>query len=90
MNEKEFKKLMEQVKKSGLSREAYVRAVLARSVPRPTPQIDYERYTKELHAIGVNINRIAAHANATGFFCTDEYERNMRELNNVTSGNYWY
>ena len=80
MTEAEQNELKERVKKSKLSQEAYIRMVLAGSVPRESPPADYYAMMRDLNAIGNRMNQIAAHANATGFFLADEYTKNAREL----------
>ena len=64
VQEQEF--LVQQVKKSGLSQESYLRVLINGYVPKELPPMDYHAMTRELHAIGVNLNQIAAKANATG------------------------
>ena len=85
LDDKNFRKLTKQVEKSGLSREAYLRQLVASYTPRAMPQMDYARYKNELHAIGVNMNQIAARANATGFVDDEAYQRNLKELDKLTS-----
>lgn len=47
-------------------------------VPRPLPPLDYHTLIRELHAIGNNLNQLAAKANATGHTDTTvfQYEAN--------------
>lgn len=66
MNEEEQQHLAQQVKKTGLSQEAFIRALINGYVPKELPPPDYYSMTKELHAIGNNLNQLAAKANATG------------------------
>ena len=68
------------MKRTGLSQEAYIREVLAGSVPRETPPLEYHALMKELRAIGNRMNQIAARANTTGFFLAKEYEENAKGL----------
>lgn len=68
------------VNKSGLSQEAYLRALIKGRVPRQPPPADFYAMMKELHAIGNRINQIAARANAIGFIDAEQYERYVREL----------
>ena len=48
--EKEF--LDQQVKKSGLPQETYIRALISGYVPKELPPMDYHSMIRELHAIG--------------------------------------
>lgn len=63
-SEKEF--LDQHVKKSGLPQETYLRVLINGYVPKELPPMDYHAMIRELHAIGVNLNQIAAKANAMG------------------------
>lgn len=66
LNAKEQQHLAKQVKKTGLSQEAFIRTLINGYVPKELPPSDYYAMMRELHAIGSNLNQIAAKANATG------------------------
>lgn len=66
LNAKEQQHLAKQVKKTGLSQEAFIRTLINGYVPKELPPPDYYAMMRELHAIGSNLNQIAAKANATG------------------------
>ena len=66
LNHEEQQHLTQQVKKTGLSQEAFIRALINGYVPKALPPFDYYAMMKELHAIGGNLNQIAAKANTTG------------------------
>lgn len=66
LNEKENKRLVTQVQNTALSREAYIRMLINGYVPKELPPLDYYTLMRELHAIGNNLNQLAAKANATG------------------------
>ena len=66
LNTQECQRLKKQVKKSGLSQESYLRTLINGYVPKELPPPDYYTMIRELHAIGSNLNQIAAKANATG------------------------
>ncbi len=66
LNAKEQQHLAKQVKKSGLSQEAFIRTLINGYAPKELPPPDYFSMMRELHAIGSNLNQIAAKANATG------------------------
>jgi len=80
LNSKEYQALMKKVRKTGLSREAYIRQLMNGYAPREMPPPDYHGMMRELNAIGNNIHQIAARANATGFFLAEEYELRYRQL----------
>ena len=52
LNRKEAEILDKKVKKSGLSREAYLRHLISGVVPRDAPPPDYYSMMRELHRIG--------------------------------------
>lgn len=76
----EMENLRKHASKAGLSQSAYLRLLLSGHTPREQPPIEYHKLLRELYAIGVNLNQIAARANATGFFLAGEYARNADAL----------
>ena len=80
LNEKEYNDLTRHVRKTGLSREAYIRKLLQGYVPRELPPIDYYGMMRELNAIGNNLHQISARANKTGFFLAEKYDENYKQL----------
>lgn len=66
LNSKEHQSFINQVKRSGLSQQAFIRTLINGYVPKPLPPLDYFSLLRELHAIGNNLNQLAAKANATG------------------------
>jgi hypothetical protein len=66
LNQEEKTRLQVNAKKSGLSTETYLRALINGFAPKELPSPDYHAMMKELHAIGNNLNQIATKANATG------------------------
>ena len=78
LNAQEQQNLAKQVKKSGLSQEAFIRSLINGYMPKELPPPDYFSMICELHAIGSNLNQIAAKANATGHIDTTvfQYEAN--------------
>ena len=66
LNEEENSKLHNSAKKTGLSQESYLRVLINGYIPKDRPPLDYYAMMRELHAIGSNLNQIAAKANATG------------------------
>lgn len=66
LSKEERTKLQTSAKKAGLSQETYLRTLINGYVPKELPPTDYYIMMRELHAIGSNLNQIAAKANATG------------------------
>jgi predicted DNA-binding protein len=73
------------VKKSGLSRAAYIRALINNLIPIDKPPPDYHLMMRELHSIGSNLNQIAARAHSIGDIDAARYERNAAELRRVAT-----
>ena len=62
LSRKEAETLNKRVKKSGISREAYIRHLVEGGVPREAPPPDYYAMMREIYAIGKNLNQIAQKA----------------------------
>ncbi|TNJ65304.1 plasmid mobilization relaxosome protein MobC [Paenibacillus hemerocallicola] len=80
VNQEEDRKLQKHAKQSGLSREAYLRALINGYVPKTLPSIDYYTMLRELHAIGNNLNQLAAKAHATGHLDRTSFQRESDDL----------
>ena len=78
LNRKEAEALDKKVKKSGLSREAYLRHLISGVVPRDAPPPDYYSMMRELHRIGNNLNQIAQKAHILNVRDVQRYDRDMR------------
>ena len=70
---KEADALNKRVKKSGLSRESYMRHLVKNLIPTDAPPPDYHAMMKELRAIGANINQIAQKAYVLNVVDTKRY-----------------
>ncbi len=77
LNKKEAQALDKLVRKSGLSREAYLRHLINGVVPQDAPPPDYFSMMKELHAIGNNLNQIAQKAHVLNVMDVQRYDENM-------------
>lgn len=66
LNSEEQQHLIKQVKKTGISQEAFIRSLINGYILKALPAPEYYSMIKELHAIGNNLNQIAARANAIG------------------------
>ena len=78
LNRKEAEALDKKVKKSGLSREAYLRHLISGVVPRDAPPPSYYSMMRELHRIGNNLNQIAQKAHILNVLDVQRYDRDMR------------
>ena len=79
-NRKEAEALDKRVKKSGLSREAYLRQLINGLVPRNAPPPDYYSMMRELHQIGNNLNQIAQKAHVLNVIDVQRYDREVRKF----------
>ena len=80
MNDSELNKLNSKVKKSGLSRESYIRLLVDGITPKEMPQIEFYEILKNLRHINNNLNQIAIKANAYGFIDARAYRENYSKL----------
>lgn len=64
--EDELSSLMQKVRQSGLSREAFCRAALLGVKLKEAPPADYYKLIMEVRRVGTNINQILQKANAIG------------------------
>ena len=68
-------------KRCGLSIAKYLRFLIHDCIPKEQPPADYKVLIRELHAIGNNMNQIAARANTTGYIAQEAYAENVKKLN---------
>lgn len=80
LNDDELAHLRMLVGRSGLSQEAYLRLLIAGLRPRDKPPPDYYAVLRELHAIGNNLNQIAAKMHSRGVMDTERYDEETRKL----------
>lgn len=80
LNRKEAEALDKRVKKSGLSREAYLRQLINGLVPRNAPPPDYYSMMRELHQIGNNLNQIAQKAHMLDVIDVQRYDQEVRKF----------
>ena len=83
LNRKEAEQLNKRVKKSRLSREAYLRHLISGVVPREAPSPDYFGMMRELHGIGNNLNQIAQKAHTLNVMDVQRYDAACRQLENA-------
>ena len=78
LNEKEARLLNDKVIRSGLSREAYLRQLVAGVVPKEAPPPDYYKMMHELHGIGNNLNQIAVKAHTLNVVDVKRYDEAVK------------
>lgn len=80
LDKKEAEALQKRVKKSGLSREAYLRHLVNGLVPQDSPPPDYYAMMRELHGIGNNLNQIAVKAHTLNVLDVQRYDETCRKI----------
>ena len=85
LNEEEAAELNRDVEKSGLSREAYLRATIKKRTLKERPPMELVTVLKNLQQINNNMNQVALKANAKGFIDTEAYWENVRWLQDTVS-----
>lgn len=80
LNRKEAESLNKRVKKSRLSREAYLRHLINGSVPREAPPPDYFSMMRELYHIGNSLNQVAQKAHTLNVIDVQRYDASVREF----------
>ena len=83
LNASEAEQLNREVARSGLSREAYLRALIQNRPVKERPAPDLVAVLKNLQQINHNMNQIAVKANALQFVDKQEYWENVRDLNST-------
>ena len=83
LNRKEAELLNKRVKKSRLSREAYLRHLISGLVPQDAPPPDYFSMMRELHGIGNNLNQIAQKAHTLNVMDVQRYDAACRKLDDA-------
>ena len=80
LTESEAATLNRDVKKAGVSREAYLRSLIRKMPLKEKPPVDVIDILKNLQQINNNMNQIAVKANDKGFVDTASYWENVRWL----------
>lgn len=83
LNRKEAEALDKKVKKSGISREVYLRHLITGVVPKDAPPPDYYSMMRELHKVGNNLNQIAQKAHTLNVIDVKRYDEAVREYEAV-------
>ena len=83
LNRKEADSLNKRVRKSRLSREAYLRHLINGNIPRDAPPPDYFSMMRELYRVGNNLNQIAQKAHTLNVLDVQRYDAAVREFEAV-------
>ena len=74
LNRKEADNLFKRVKRSRLSREAYLRHLINDKIPQDAPPPDYYSMMQQLYRIGTNLNQIAQKAHTLTVIDVQRYD----------------
>ena len=80
LSEKEAATLKRDVKKAGVSREAYIRSLIRKMPLIERPSLDLLEVLKNLQQINNNMNQVATKANSLNFVDTAAYWENVEML----------
>ena len=80
LDDEEFSAFIEKVKRTSLSREGFIRNMLAGVVIKERPPADVPYLLREIKRLGININQILRIAYANGFFDTPQLRSALDEL----------
>lgn len=80
LDKKEAETLDKMVKRTGLTRTAYLRHLINGFVPREVPPADYYDMMRQLHAIGGNLNQIAQKAHTLNVIDVQRYDAAVKEV----------
>ncbi|MDD4509308.1 MAG: plasmid mobilization relaxosome protein MobC [Oscillospiraceae bacterium] len=83
LDKKEAEAFTKKVKRSGLSREAYLRHLVNGLLPQDAPPPDYFSFMRELHGVGNNLNQIAQKAHVLNVIDVQRYDEAMRRFEKV-------
>lgn len=70
--------LNQNVQRSGLTREAYLRVLISGFVHREKPPLDFWAMKQELYYIGNNLNQIARQAHAVNAIDAKRYDEGVQ------------
>ncbi len=80
LNEREAAALEKNVKRTGLTREAYLRQLIQGYVPRELPPVDYYRFMEQLYRVMEKLDIIASQFYASGVADLERYQSVEEEM----------
>ena len=83
LNRKEADNLFKRVKRSRLSREAYLRHLINDKIPQDAPPPDYYSMMQQLYRIGTNLNQIAQKAHTLNAIDVQRYDAAVHKFEEV-------
>ena len=83
LNDSELKKLNKKALKSGMSREKFLRNLIAGAEIKPAPPVDFANLIREVRRLGNNVNRLINFANSKGYVNKIEITNTLTQLDNL-------
>lgn len=83
LNDHEFESLDRKVKRTNLSREAFLRKAIQDIQIKEAPPADLSQFIREIRRVGNNINQLATIANAQGLVDVPQLRREILELRDI-------
>ena len=83
MTEEELQDLMEKVNKSGLTRERYMRKIIAGSRVFEAPPVDFATLIREVNRVGSNIDQILRMAYTKNLLDVPRLRQELDELDAI-------
>jgi hypothetical protein len=81
LNEKEAEKFAAKVKRSGLTRSAYLRKIMDDSEIREAPPVDLPRMVMEVRRVGITLNELLRIAQANGLLDVPKLRKALEDNN---------
>lgn len=84
LNDDEYEYFLYNLERSGLSKEAYLRKLLAEKIPK-TKEIGQHKQDmlSQLYAIGNNLNQIARRANTMNVISVEKYSDAVKKFEDI-------
>lgn len=83
LNDNELQRLNKQVVKSGMSREKFIRNVLADVEVKSAPPVDFMNLIREVRRLSSNVDRLLHYANGKGYVSKRELTNTLTQLDNL-------
>lgn len=83
LNKREAEVLHKRVKRSGLSREAFLRHLVSGYIPRDAPPPDYFAMMRELQKVGQAFDRIAYESHRIGHIDSARYDKAYKDYESL-------
>ena len=85
LNDAELEKLNTAVRKSGLSREVYLRKLIDGIQPKELPPPDFRPMMRQLYYCGNNLNQIARKAHALNVIDVQKYDEAVKLFRDIVA-----